>query len=209
MLKRLPKSTKRLSIVFSGYLDHHEPPRGAYAVVTNYQDFTIKRDSSEACDEFRVDFWSERPPFNGEYSAVQRFGMWNALTLSDINTLRQFLSEHKPAAAIIGKGIEVMREVADRPQARGLIGKQLSVIVAPRDPAIRPTVSYHSDVVRNEIAYPDQMVLLNDNLRLTGMGLRMRKINPDGNNVLVVPKVGRNAPYPCNSGEKYKRCHGR
>ncbi|PKB61844.1 MAG: hypothetical protein BZY79_01725 [SAR202 cluster bacterium Casp-Chloro-G4] len=22
-------------------------------------------------------------------------------------------------------------------------------------------------------------------------------------------KVGRNAPCPCNSGKKYKRCHGR
>lgn len=25
----------------------------------------------------------------------------------------------------------------------------------------------------------------------------------------VVPKVGANAPCPCGSGEKYKRCHGK
>lgn len=25
----------------------------------------------------------------------------------------------------------------------------------------------------------------------------------------VVPKVGPNAPCPCGSGQKYKRCHGR
>ncbi|MYF90782.1 MAG: preprotein translocase subunit SecA, partial [Gemmatimonadetes bacterium] len=23
------------------------------------------------------------------------------------------------------------------------------------------------------------------------------------------PKVGRNAPCPCGSGKKYKRCHGK
>ena len=26
--------------------------------------------------------------------------------------------------------------------------------------------------------------------------------------VLASPKVGRNDPCPCGSGEKYKRCHG-
>lgn len=29
------------------------------------------------------------------------------------------------------------------------------------------------------------------------------------NNEQVVPEVGRNAPCPCGSGLKYKRCHGR
>lgn len=33
-----------------------------------------------------------------------------------------------------------------------------------------------------------------------------RPIGPDLLTVLTVPKVGRNDPCPCGSGQKYKRC---
>jgi len=33
---------------------------------------------------------------------------------------------------------------------------------------------------------------------------RMRQVTPRSE-----PKIGRNAPCPCGSGKKYKRCHGR
>ena len=36
----------------------------------------------------------------------------------------------------------------------------------------------------------------------------MRAMNPQGREKPAATKVGRNAPCPCGSGKKYKRCHG-
>ena len=33
-----------------------------------------------------------------------------------------------------------------------------------------------------------------------------KKINKE--NISTIKKVGRNQPCPCNSGKKYKHCHG-
>ena len=36
----------------------------------------------------------------------------------------------------------------------------------------------------------------------------MQAVNPQGREKVAAAKVGRNAPCPCGSGKKYKRCHG-
>ena len=36
----------------------------------------------------------------------------------------------------------------------------------------------------------------------------MQAVNPQGRDKASAAKVGRNAPCPCGSGKKYKRCHG-
>ena len=50
---------------------------------------------------------------------VQKFGFWPAMNDDDAHTLRTLLLERRPAKAIIGKAIEMVREFADRPSAKG------------------------------------------------------------------------------------------
>lgn len=53
------------------------------------------------------------------------------MVTSDEALLRGLLSERKPAEAIVDKAVQLIREMADRPQAIGTIGKQLSSIILP------------------------------------------------------------------------------
>ncbi len=46
------------------------------------------------------------------------------------------------------------------------------------------------------------------NGRTTTGATPMQAVNPQGREKVGAAKVGRNAPCPCGSGTKYKRCHG-
>jgi|ERR1035437_653376 hypothetical protein len=71
------RAHRRLSIMFSGYLYHHVPPLAAFAILTNFQDFQSGQDRAEAWDEFRLEFASERRPWDGEPTLIQRVGNWH------------------------------------------------------------------------------------------------------------------------------------
>lgn len=146
MVHNIPRSHKRLSIMFSGYLYHHEPPLIGYAIVTNYQDFETGRDSPEAWDEFTAKFWNECRSLDWEPTLVQRVGNWRAMRDADVAALRALLQARKLPRAIIGKGVELMREMADRPAAQGTIGKQISTIYIPLDPSKSVESGYYSRV---------------------------------------------------------------
>jgi SEC-C motif len=201
------RALKRLSIMFSGYLDHHTPPLAAFAILTNYQNFDSGQDEAEASDEFRLRFASERRPLDGELTFIQRVGNWRAMTRDDELALRRLLRDRKPSAAIIGKAVKLIRQMADRPAANNSIGKQLSVISIPRDPVLPVESGYYS-AVNSSITYMPDNVLVKPHETCAAKDIRVRKVQPAGS-PLLVPKVGRNHPCPCGSGKKYKRCHGR
>jgi hypothetical protein len=195
--------------MFSGYLDNHDPPRWGYAIVTNFQDFQCLRDRSEAQDEFSVTFWNERRPLEHEATLVQRVGSWTAMTVEDERALRGLLKDRKPAAAIIGKAVELVHQMADRPSAHRTIGKRLSVIRVARDARSRVDGQYYSDV-RSCKSYLPDVVILRPQGGVAAKDITIQLLGRGGSSgTLVVPKVGRNQPCPCNSGKKYKRCHGR
>src|SRR5262249_49250661 len=153
-LRQINKRNKRLSVMFSGYLDGIEPPLGSCAILTNYQDFSAGKDSSEAWDAFECTYWQEKRPWDGEFSLIQRVGAWQAMTHCDENTLRTFVENVRPAQAIIGKAVEMLREMADRKTAGNNIGKQISVVCLPRDKTVSLSTSYHSNVVSHNIFFP-------------------------------------------------------
>ena len=64
-LKSIPPEHKRLSVMFTGYLYHHNPPLGALAVVSNFQNLDEGINSSSAYDEFKCFFREERRPNDG------------------------------------------------------------------------------------------------------------------------------------------------
>lgn len=200
-LKRVPQSSKRLSIMFSGYLYHNNPPRGVFAILSNFQDFSFSIGNGELWDEFKCTYYGEKRPSNEEFSVVQRVGIWPARKKGEVASLRKLLVEHKPVDAIIGKATALMSDLADRPEAGNTIGKQLSTIILPRDNTLPAKVGYHSNVVADTIFYPDMVNL--------GWILSNASVSSgSASEPLMVPKVGRNEPCPCKSGKKYKKCHG-
>ena len=62
IIKRLSKVHSRLTVMFTGYLYHHEPPLGALAVVSNFQNLNTGTIEQEANEKFDYFFRVERRP---------------------------------------------------------------------------------------------------------------------------------------------------
>ena len=162
VLKKLDPRIKRLSIMFSGYNYYSEPPLGAVGILTNFQDFQSGKDSTKAWDQFNMNYWSEVRPLDHEFTSIQRIGVWPAMNSDDEKELRAMLLDLKPFQFISDKAVSFVREMADRPKARGRIGKQLSVVVLQRDVTQHVLASYSSSKVAYKLYAPDEVVGIGD-----------------------------------------------
>jgi hypothetical protein len=198
---------RRLSIMFSGYLYQHSPPLAVYAILTNFQDFETFRDDPKVWDCFRGIFWNEERPHSEDFSLVQRIGLWSEMKTADESALRLLLKQRKPSRAIVGKAVETVRIMADRPEALGTIGKQLSTIILPRDLNYPSISEYHSMTPKPTI-YLTPMAIATSELQVAMADPEYTVTDDNGLPVALIPKVGRNELCPCGSGKKYKKCHG-
>lgn len=206
-LRNVSQSQKRISIMFSGYLSHHSPPLLVYAILTNFQDFKTGVNSNEAWDKFKCTYWNEKKTCDDKITLIQAIGYLPAIEKNDIGDLKEMLYLHKPAKAILNKGIEVMRKTATCSQANGTIGKQLSGIIIPRNSSIAASHSYHTDYASHKLYSPGILFLLKQGTSASFFSFE--EVNKDNPPTLAIPKVRRNDPCPCKSGKKYKRCHGK
>lgn len=213
-LAQVPRASRALSVLFTGYNDTRDPPAMIAAWVTNFQNLETGQDE-EPWDEFRVKYWSLKPPSEEPNPTwIQRVGQWPAMTNGDEQKLRRALDERRTALALAEMGVGVMREIAARPEAQGRIGKDISSAVLPaeRPPEIqRGTINLSMGPYFPEGA-SQRWVGVNQVVSMDGLELMMKDpilavADPDGSPV-AVQKVGRNKPCPCGSGKKYKKCHG-
>lgn len=205
LLRTVPKRDKRVTFMFNGFVTQPWGAMPAALLVTNYQDWG-KGDSLEAWPEFRSTYFALKENWSPPLTWVQRIGLWQAFR-NDHNSLKELLRQGRPAKALVGKAIELIHEAADRKEAQGLIGKQLSSIVLPADISIPPTVGYHSNISSYTLHLPSLVVTTTAN-QLIISNTQLRKDHPLTSPV-VVAKVPRNQQCPCESGKKYKFCHGR
>jgi len=207
LLSNVPLEHKRLSIMFSGYLYHYSPPRAGNAIITNFQDLSVGQDSNTAWTSFQSNVLSEKIPTPENPWFIRSIGAWSAVQESDLNPLIGLLIERKPAKAIVNKAVKIIRNIADRPQAGGAIGMQLSSIVLPRDRDSHTIAEYHTAKPKS-VVYMPSMVISTPEMQLA-MGDPELESSEDPNKQLIIfPKTGRNKPCPCGSGKKYKKCHG-
>lgn len=204
-LVRLPPAHRRLSIFLTGYVDWEKPPRIASSLISNFEDWTSATYRSEAADKFEIFSTREQRPYSGELTFIERVGMWPAMSATDERQLRSMLEQRKPRQAIIGKAVELIRGMADRPEAAGTIGKTLQSASVTPDRAAEVTVGYHPAGISEKVALCDA-VILTRNAQLIAVDGELR-LTQGG--TIAVPRAGRNQPCPCGSGLKYKRCHGR
>ncbi len=197
----IPPDQRRLSLIFTGFLKGGEIFN---VIVTNFQDLEDGHDTDEAWDEFRFYPFISKMPLNSPYSFVQRIGNWSAMTTEDEVVLRDMLIKALPWQAVRGKAIAIIREMADRPAAMGLIGKQLSSACLFKNQD-GPVTSYHTETTGDSLYSVDLVNLRNcgPQLQIKGIELKVE------GKILAVPKVGGNQPCPCKSGKKYKNCHGK
>ncbi len=205
-LKQVPKEHKRLAVMFSGYINFDGEVKQGCAILSNYHNFENNTSRAWAADEFSIHYSSARKDVPNP-TLVQRIGNWHAMTDKDIDAMRELLSQKKPSQAIVGKAIEIIRDIADRPKSSGTIGKQLTSIVVPKDPNLGVSSNYSTDYAKPETYMPALVYLLPD-LHMTVDNIFVEPVDDD-TPPISVPKVHKNAPCPCGSNKKYKHCHGR
>lgn len=205
-LKYITPSDKRLAIVFSGYLTNCNPPLSVFAVISNSSAFAdVKADG----EQFEFKGKIENTPGGKDFAFLHTIGFRAAITTKDKQALMTLIEGRKPARAIIGKAIEVMHSIADRPQSIGTIGKQLSSIIVSKNHPRSIETYYHSDVLTYKTYMPDQVFALSDQEICANMGISVGALNPNDTQPIGGPKLPRNAPCWCGSGKKFKWCHGR
>ncbi len=198
---------REVSVLFTGFLDHEAPPRAFFFVMSN-----TERDRAMVAPPkhgFVFIRSREKRPYDAEFTLVQRVGNWFPMTTNDEGVLRAMLAEHLPAHAIVGKAVEVIQDIADRPSASDTIGKQISSIVLPREPGSPVTTHFHSSNISFQSYVPDIIFALGPGRHSATYGATITAIDQPDRSAIAVPKVGRNQRCPCGSGRKYKNCHGR
>lgn len=189
ILKSVPKVHKKLAVMFSSYINIDGVVKPSCAILSNYHNFTNNTRYDEVSEEFCINYSSAQ---EGESNPtlVQRVGNWLAMTDEDISELREFLLQGKPNQAVVGKALEIFRDIADRPKSSGTIGKQLTSIVIHKDPNLAVNSDYSTDCIRRETYMPAMVYLLPEQ-HMTIDNIFVRPVDAD-TPPISVPKVGRN-----------------
>jgi hypothetical protein len=206
------QADKRLSILLAGYTYDETPPRCYYWFVSNFEDWKSPP-RPDASEEFMITSGREIRPSDQGFSSLF-IGGTDVVPNQAIEFLQALLMEGKPPQALIGKTVEVMRAAADsRASSRGYseIGKQITSIVLPREPTADTTGQYHSARATSTVYLPSYITARGDDSGCYVIQDPSVEFVADSrpSSILAVPKVGRNEPCPCESGKKYKHCHGK
>lgn len=205
-LRLAPRSVKKLSILFSGYIYGNGGPQLGYAVISNYTDLDTGHQFDTTQDNFTARFFSSIDVIANP-TLIQRVGNWHGISEQNMYQLRQILNERKPRKAILDVAIDFLRELSDRPESANSIGKQLTSISI--NPNLHEPVctDYHSNVVMRGSYMPASVVLL-PHQSFTISNISISPVEDD-TPPMSVPKVNKNAPCPCGSRVRYKNCHGK
>ncbi len=198
---------KGLTVVFAGYKFEDGLPRTWGCVISNLD----RENPATLLDEFAVVHgWQDRRPGGGDPQGVFTAGTTQAVSPDAMLSLRQLLERRAQVATLVGHAVKVIRDAAASPASRGVIGDQCTSIVLPSDPALAPSVQYHSAGITRAIYGTSLIVARSDNdITVFAEPEMTVQEAPGGPSLGVVPRVGRNKPCPCGSRKKYKRCHGR
>jgi hypothetical protein len=202
-------SDKRLTVVLAGYCYNETTPRCYYWLVSNFEGFDDQSQPlAEPLDQFRIHWCREKRPSEEFPSLVFAAGCYAALTQSHIYSLRTLLQRNKPAAALVGKGVEVLRAVAKSPLSGNRVGTQCTSIVLSSGPGATGLLEYHSGAVKTKIFAPSVIEARGGgHATFIVESPEVEIHDPSGRpSILTVPKVRPNDPCPCGSGKKYKKC---
>jgi hypothetical protein len=201
----VPDNERRVTVSVFGFgpgMHHDGRPVPGGMLLSNV---TREEDHWETVDEFRVvKRFSTKPGMElGAETLIYSIGASEGVTEDSVTPIRAMLREHRPAEAVVGKGVELMRGWARQSLAANTIGDQISSIVIPADLSEGWTFDYHTAHPTATLHHP---IFVEATGRSSPFASRLQITQEEG--AFVVEKVGRNVPCPCGSGLKYKRCHG-
>lgn len=196
-IKILPSGVKRLSIMLTGYTDNTNPPKPHFALVTNHINWDTRDDSPVAWNSFESFF---RPREESEVtSLVIPIGAYTGVNRASLEELQEMLIAKKKLINIKGRAIALVRQVADMPESKNYIGKDLTVISVDRDMGPVPEMMFQPFNDTPIAEYPPIVDMLTGNA--ISMGLEVEN----------VMQTRRRIRQPCSCGSRRERanCCGR
>lgn len=200
-----PAATKRLSILVTGY-EYSEDQEMAGGVLTRISNF--ERGNvvlSEAEDTFHVEDSVARRPPTGDPYLFTVAGTTRGIEESMRRGFQELLIGEAPGRAVADKALELGIDAAQSPRSAGVIGQSWSSAVIfshPRDPI---WIQYHTPKPVKE-QWSANLVDATGPHPVIGLSSLMTEtVEPFAHSF---PRTPRNAPCPCGSGKKYKKCHG-
>lgn len=119
------------------------------------------------------------------------------------------LERRLPARAVVERALNIFTTAAGRRSAGGSVGPRISTVVVPANLEQPFEARYYSDVNASVVYLPDQVIIRSAEPAIGILAPKLEQHGPPGHpGAIVVPRRPRNAPCPCGSGRKYKRCHG-
>jgi SEC-C motif len=206
-IKRLSPAERRLLVMFSGFVHAFSPPRAFFAVAGNFLDTS---NPLPVDDKFRVQYWIRDATSSEPFASVQRIGNWPALSEALAVEMEKLLKDRKPPDALIGKGLNILRQASASTKAANNIGRRASYIVIPSDSNQQVRLGYDPDAESDNVNVPSIILALDDANRQIVTNLRLTKVR-DQNSLspAYVKQVSQRSPCPCGSRKRYKYCHGK
>lgn len=154
-IRAIDRSDRRLTMMFSGYLDAASPPHPGWAVITNFQDMERGEDCAAPWDEFRLyqSKNAELPPGG----VVRRVGAWRAMTANDEAEMLALLGARPNRDELVREATALVREIARRPAAQNSVGTDLSSITLGRSQA-GPMLAFHSKAATEWLPAPAAVI---------------------------------------------------
>jgi len=196
----VPASSKRLTVMFSGYTANGFLVN---ALISNFQNFETFTDSAEAAQEFSVYNLRSTEPASANPTLIQRIGQYTAMREEDERALRELLVQRRSAETIRQAAIQLIRRVSDRPSSGGTVGKKINTARLDYRSPFMPVAGYDTDEVESSFPLVDGV-----NLRTGANELMMMDAKISTQEPSVFPtRVHRNALCPCGSGKRFRYCH--
>lgn len=142
---------------------------------------------------------------DAERPRVMLAGYDRVVSAGDVDALTG-LASSAPPAGVEKKLIDIMQTSSIDARSRGLIGAQTTVCTVPCERNTKMMGQYYSAVPTQTMHGAAVVFAVGD--ECAGMkGYDMAVTNSDELGPFALPKVGRNQPCPCGSGQNFKRCH--
>jgi len=208
-LRNIPGAHKRLSIMFTGYLYHHDPPLGALSLITNFENLDTGEISPTARDKFDVFFHKEPRPNPPRMKLFHTVGFQSRRLFSqDLNEAIDMAIDKKPVKAIEWKLVQYIRKISEHAASKNSVGGEIFSVVVPRDRARGFSSNYFPMSTKQESFRPNLIVAINEELHAAFKDVRISCSGESEGQPIVGPKLHRNQQCWCKSGKKYKDCHG-
>ncbi|MCZ6729715.1 MAG: SEC-C domain-containing protein [SAR324 cluster bacterium] len=201
---RVSPSHKRTTIVFSGFVLQPEMTKPFMYVFSNFEDPVKGTRQQAAGSNFSMTAFSPNTP---DSSMIYAFGNWPAITAGGLQRLNKLVLEGN-SKPIKQKALDLILKAADADQAN-TIGKNISIVELSAKLPVAPICSIHAGHNRNDMFFPDQVIAFGRNRNLITKDMKIDSNADQSSLPIFVPKVNRNAPCPCGSGKKYKRCRSK